>query len=142
MIVLLSIGWIFSFYVNVNVVYAMPDHITGNATTQPPNKDNSTNSNTPSVLHLSPVPLNNANNNDNSVSLPSTSEPSTNNKGDTNVATHDTSSNSDTHRTQHSTSTDSSNSNHHKDNNNSHDSSQKIINKIKQKLKVGDIPFP
>ena len=120
----------------------MPDHITGNATIQPPNKDNSTISNTPSVLRLSPVPLNNANNNDNSVSLPSTSEPSTNNKGDTNVATHDTSSNSDTHRTQHSTSTDSSNSNHHKDNNNSYDSSQKIINKIKQKLKVGDIPFP
>ena len=140
MIVLLSIGWIFSLYVNVNVVYAMPDHITGNATTQPLTKDNSTTSNTPSVLRSSPVPSNNVNNNDNSVSLPSTSEPSTNTKDDTNAAIHDTGSNSGTHRTQHSTGIDSSYSKHHKDNNNSHDSFQKMINK--QKLKVGDIPFP
>ncbi len=120
----------------------MPDNSTGNATTQPLTKDNSTISNTPSVLRLSPVPLNNANSNNNSVSLPSTSEPFANNKVHTNAATHDTGSNSGTYHTQHSTSIDNSNSNHHKDNNNSHDPLHNIINKSKQKLKVGDIPFP
>jgi len=140
MIILLSISSIFSLH--VNTLYAMPVNGTGNATTQPPNKDNGTTSNTPSVLRLSPVPLKNANINNNSVSLPPPAEPSTNNKGDTNAATHDTGSNSGTHRTQHSTSFDNSNSNHHKDNNNSYDPAQKIINKIKEKLKVGDIPFP
>ena len=36
----------------------------------------------------------------------------------------------------------SSTSDHHNDNTKSHDLAHKIINKIKQKFKVGDVPFP
>jgi len=68
----------------------------------------------------------------------STSEPSINNKADTNSAT---GSNSGTAHTHHGTSTGST-GNHHNDNTKSHDLAQKIINKIKQKFKVGDVPFP
>jgi hypothetical protein len=128
MILLVSISWIFSLH--VNALYATPDHSTVNATSQPLTNDNSTTSSVPSVLHLSSVPSNNV--------TSSTSEPSTNNKADTNSAT---GSNSGTAHTHHGTST-SSTSNHHNDNTKSHDLAQKIINKIKQKFKVGDVPFP
>ncbi len=128
MILTVSISWIFSS--NVNALYAMPDHSTGNATSQPLTKDNSTTSSAPSVLHLSSVPSNNG--------TSSTSEPSINNKADTNSAT---GSNSGTAHTHHGTSTGST-GNHHNDNTKSHDLAQKIINKIKQKFKVGDVPFP
>ncbi len=113
----------------------MSDRSTGNATSQPLTKDNSTTSSAPSVLHLSSVPSNNG--------TSSTSEPSINNKADTNSAT---SSNSGTAHTHHGTSTGSSTGsstgNHHNDNTKSHDLAQKIINNIKQKFKVGDVPFP
>ncbi len=112
----------------------MPVHSNGNATTQPLTKDNSTTtSNTPSVLRLSSVPSNNG--------TLSKSESSTNTKDNTNAAT---GSNSGTFDTHHGTSvsTGSTTGDHHKDNTNSHDLAQKIINKIKQKLKVGDVPFP
>jgi len=128
MILLVSISWIFSLH--VNALYATPDHSTGNATSQPLTNDNSTTSSAPSVLHLSSVPSNNG--------TSSTSEPSTNNKADTNSAT---GSNSGTAHTHHGTSTSSTN-NHDNDNTKSHDLAQKIINKIKQKIKVGDVPFP
>lgn len=131
MILLVSISWIFSLH--VNALYATPDHSTVNATSQPLTNDNSTTSSVPSVLHLSSVPSNNV--------TSSTSEPSTNNKADTNSAT---GSNSGTAHTHHGTSTSStsSTSNHHNDNTKSRDLAQKIINKIKQKFKVGDVPFP
>lgn len=131
MILLVSISWIFSLH--VNVLYATPDHSPGNATSQPLTNDNSTTSSAPSVLHLSTVPSNNG--------TSSTSEPSTNNKADTSSAT---SSNSGTAHQYHGTSTSStsSTSNHHNDNTKSHDLAHKIINKIKQKFKVGDVPFP
>ena len=127
MILLVSISWIFSLH-----VYATPDHGTGNATSQPLTNDNNTTSGVPSVLHLSSVPSNNG--------TSSTSEPSTN-KADANSAT---GSNSGTAHTHHGTGTGStsSTSNHHNDNTKSHDLAQKIINKIKQKFKVGDVPFP
>ena len=130
-IVVVSISLIFSSY--VNALYAMPVHSNGNATTQPLTKDNSTTSNTPSVLRLSTVPSNNG--------TLSKSESSTNTKDNTNAAT---GSNSGTFDTHHGTSvsTGSTTGDHHKDNTNSHDLAQKIINKIKQKLKVGDVPFP
>ena len=138
-IVVVSISLIFSSY--VNALYAMPVHSNGNATTQPLTKDNSTTSNTPSVLRLSSVPSNNG--------TLSKSDSSTNTKDNTNAAT---GSNSGTFDTHHGTSvstgsstgstTGSTTGNHHKDNSNSHDLAQKIINKIKQKLKVGDVPFP
>ena len=128
MILLVSISWIFSLH--VNALYAMPDHSTVNATSQPLTKDNSTTSSAPSVLHLSSVSSNNGT---------STSEPSTNNKADTNSAT---GSNSGTTHTHHGSSTSISTSNHHNDNTKSNDLAQKIINKIKQKFKVGDVPFP
>ncbi|HYT02514.1 MAG TPA: hypothetical protein VEL70_06355 [Candidatus Acidoferrum sp.] len=130
-IVVVSISLIFSSY--VNALYAMPVHSNGNATTQPLTKDNSTTSNTPSVLRLSSVPSNNG--------TLSKSESSTNTKDNTNAAT---GSNSGTFDTHHGTSvsTGSTTGDHHKDNTNSHDLAQKIINKIKQKLKVGDVPFP
>ena len=130
-IVVVSISLIFSSY--VNALYAMPVHSNGNATTQPLTKDNSTTSNTPSVLRLSSVPSNNG--------TLSKSESSTNTNDNTNAAT---GSNSGTFDTHHGTSvsTGSTTGDHHKDNTNSHDLAQKIINKIKQKLKVGDVPFP
>jgi hypothetical protein len=134
-IVVVSISLIFSSY--VNALYAMPVHSNGNATTQPLTKDNSTTSNTPSVLRMSSVPSNNG--------TLSKSESSTNTKDNTNAAT---GSNSGTFDTNHGTSvstssiTGSTTGDHHKDNTNSHDLAQKIINKIKQKLKVGDVPFP
>ena len=130
-IVVVSISLIFSSY--VNALYAMPVHSNGNATTQPLTKDNSTTSNTPSVLRLSTVPSNNG--------TLSKSESSTNTKDNTNAAT---GSNSGTFDTHHGTSvsTGSTTGDHHKDNTNSHDLAQKIINKIKQKLKVGDVRFP
>jgi len=130
-IVVVSISLIFSSY--VNALYAMPVHSNGNATTQPLTKDNSTTSNTPSVLRLSSVPSNNG--------TLSKSESSTNTKDNTNAAT---GSNSGTFDTHHGTSvsTGSTTGDHHRDNTNSHDLAQKIINKIKQKLKVGDVPFP
>jgi len=135
MIVVVSISLIFSLC--VNALYGMPDHSTGNATTQLLTKDNSTTSNTPSVLRLSPVPSNNG--------TLSTSEPSTNTKDNTNTLT---ASNSGTVQTHQGTSvgttgsTTTSSSDHHKDHAHSHDLAQKKINKIKQKLKVGDVPFP
>ena len=110
----------------------MPVHSNGNATTQPLTKDNSTTSNTPSVLRLSSVPSNNG--------TLSKSDSSTNTKDNTNAATGSTSGTLDTH---HGTSVSTgSTGDHHRDNTNSHDLAQKIINKIKQKLKVGDVPFP
>jgi len=139
MIVVVSISLIFSLC--VNALYGMPDHSTGNATTQLLTKDNSTTSNTPSVLRLSPVPSNNG--------TLSTSEPSTNTKDNTNTLTASNSGTVQTHQgtsvgTTGSTtgSTTTSSSDHHKDNAHSHDLAQKIKNKIKQKLKVGDVPFP
>jgi hypothetical protein len=130
-IVVVSISLIFSSY--VKALYAMPVHSDGNATPQPLTKDNSTTSNTPSVLRLSPVPSNNG--------TLSKSESSTKTKDNTNAAT---GSNSGTFDTHHGTSvsTGSTTGDHHKDNTNSLDLAQKIINKIKQKLKVGDVPFP
>jgi hypothetical protein len=135
MIVVVSISVIFSLC--VNALYAMPDHSTGNTTIQPLSKDNSTTSNTPSVLRLSPVPSNNG--------TLSTSEPSTNTKDNTNALSGSNSGTVHTHQgnsmgTTGSTTT--SSSDHHKDNTNSQDLAQKIINKIKQNLKVGDVPFP
>jgi hypothetical protein len=139
MIVVVSISLIFSL--SVNALYGMPDHSIGNATTQTLSKYNSTTSNTPSVLRLSPVPSNNG--------TSSTSEPSTNTKDNTNTLTASNSEPVHTHQgssvaTTGSTtgSTTASSSDHHKDNANSHDLAQKIINKIKQNLKVGDVPFP
>jgi hypothetical protein len=141
MILLVSISWIFSLH--VNALYAMPDHSTVNATSQPLTKDNSTTSSAPSVLHLSSVSSNNG--------TSSTSGPSTNNQADTNSATGSNSGTTHTHRgtntststsTSSSTSSTSSTSNHHNDNTKSNDLAQKIINKIKQKFKVGDVPFP
>ena len=135
MIVVVSISLIFSLC--VNALYGMPDHSTGNATTQLLTKDNSTTSNTPSVLRLSPVPSNNG--------TLSTSEPSTNTKDNTNTLT---ASNSGTVQTHQGTSvgttgsTTTSSSDHHKDKAHSHDLGQKIINRIKKNLKVGDVPFP
>jgi hypothetical protein len=128
-IVVVSISLIFSSY--VNALYAMPIQSNGNATLQP--LTNSTTSNTPSVLRFSSVPSNNG--------TLSKSESSTNTKDNTNAATGSNSGTLDTH---HGTSlnTGSSTGDHHKDNTNSHDLAQKIINKIKQKLKVGDVPFP
>jgi hypothetical protein len=125
MVFLVSISWIFSLY--VNALYAMPYT---NATAQPLTKDNSTTSSAPSVLRLSPVPVNNGT---------TTSQSSTNNKVNTNADTHGS---HDSHSIDTSTSSTSSTSNHNKDNMNSHDLAHKIINKIKQKFKVGDIPFP
>ena len=132
-IILVSIISIFSLH--VNTLYAVPDNGTGNTTTQPLTEDNNSTSNTPSVLHLSP--LNNTNTNNNALST-ATSESSNGNNANSNAFTHDTSSNSAAHHTHYGTSR-----NQHKDNsNNSHDLTNKIINKSKQKLKVGDIPFP
>ncbi|HET7147280.1 MAG TPA: hypothetical protein VFI73_02165 [Candidatus Nitrosopolaris sp.] len=108
----------------------MPDQGIGNATSQTLTKDNATTASAPSVLHLSSVPSNNA--------TSSTSEPSPHNNADTNSAT---GSNSGTSHTHHSTSTSSTNT-HHNDNTKSHDLAKQIINKIKQKFKVGDVPFP
>jgi hypothetical protein len=125
-----SISLIFSLC--VNALYAMPSNSTGNATTQPLTKDNSTVSNTPSVLRQSPIPSNNG-----TLSI---SEPSTNTKDNPNALT---GSNSGTVHTHQGTSLSSAGSSeHHKDKTNSHDLAQKIINKIKQNLKVGDVPFP
>lgn len=129
MILLVSISWIFSLH-----VYATPDHSTSNATSQPLTNDNSTTSGVPSVLHLSSVPSNNG--------TSSTSEPSTNNKADANSATGSNSGTAHTHHDTGTSSTSSSTSTHHNDNTKSHDLAQKIINKIKQKFKVGDVPFP
>lgn len=133
MIVVASIGLIFSSC--VNALYGMPDHGTSNSTT--PSKDNSTISNTPSVLRLSPVQSNNG--------TLSTSGPSSNTKDNTNTLTASNSGTVHTHQGTNVASTGSttgSSSDHHKDNANSHDLAQKIINKIKQNLKVGDVPFP
>jgi hypothetical protein len=146
MILLVSISWIFSLH---NALYAMPDHSTGNATSQPLTKDSTTTSSAPSVLHLSSVPSNNGtsstsepstnNKADTNSATSSTSEPSTNNKADTNSAI---SSNSGTAHTHHGSSTSSTSNHHHNDNTKSSDLAHKIINKIKQKFKVGDVPFP
>ena len=131
-IAIILLGFIFSSY--VNALYAFPNHGTSNATTTPLlTKDNSTTSNTPSVLHMSSVPSNNG--------TLSTSEPSTNAKDKSNAAT---GSNSEMFHTHHGTSVgtigSSTGSSDH--NTNSHDLAHKIINKIKQKVKVGDVPFP
>jgi len=135
-IAIILLGFIFSSY--VNALYAFPNHSTSNATTTPLlTKDNSTTSNTPSVLHMFSVPPNNG--------TLSTSELSTNAKDKSNAAT---SSNSEMFHTHHGTSVgtigsstgSSTGSSDH--NTNSHDLAHKIINKIKQKLKVGDVPFP
>lgn len=134
-IAIILLGFIFSSF--VNALYAFPNHSTSNATTTPLTKDNSTTSNTPSVLHMSSVPSNNG--------TLSTSEPSTNTKDKSNAAT---GSNSEMFHTHHGTSIgttgsstgSSTGSNDY--NTNSHDLAHKIINKIKQKLKVGDVPFP
>jgi DNA-binding NarL/FixJ family response regulator len=65
------------------------------------------------------------------------SESSNGNNSNSN-ATHDTSSNSVTHLTHHG-----AGRNQYKDNSNNSDGvTNIIINKSKQKLKVGDIPFP
>ena len=128
MIFLVSISWI--SLLHVNTIYGMPDQGTGNATTQELTKDNSTTSNTPFVLRLSPIALNNTNSSDNPLSAPSTSEPPTSKKVDSNASLHDSGSNS---RTDHI---------HHKDHNNSDGLGLNITKKVKQKLKVGDIPFP
>jgi hypothetical protein len=128
-IILVSIISIFSLH--ENTLYAVPNNGTGNTTTQPLTEDNNSTSNTPSVIHLSP--LNNTNTNNNALST-ATSESSNGNNANSN----DTGSNSATHHAHYGTSR-----NQHKDNsNNSHDLTNKIINKSKQKLKVGDIPFP
>ena len=120
----------------------MPDHSSRNATTQPLTEDNSS-SDTPSVLHLVTVPLNNdTNNKNNSPFPPSTPGPSSI-KPASNAANYDTSSNSETHHIHRGNiATTSSSDNHHKDKNNSHDLGQKITKEVRQKLKVGDIPFP
>jgi hypothetical protein len=109
--------------------------------------DNGTSPN-PSVLRLSPAPSNG-----NNSALPS-STPSTpiGPKGDANTTDHGTttgtvhahrSTNIDTTSTFSSTSTSSSSgTDHQKKASDSGVLAQKIINKIKQKLKVGDIPFP
>jgi hypothetical protein len=130
-IVVVSISLIFSSY--VNALYAMPVHSNGNATKQPLTKDNSTTSNTPSVLRLSSVPSNNG--------TLSKSESSANTKDNTNAAIGSISGTFDNHHGT-SVSTGSTTGDHHKANTNSYDLAQKIINKIKQKLKVGDVPFP
>jgi hypothetical protein len=126
-IAIILLGFIFSSY--VNALYAFPNHSTSNSTTT---KDNSTTSNTPSVLHMSSVPSNNGT---------LTSEPSTNTKDKSNAAT---GSNSEMFHTHHGTSigTTGSSTGSGDQNTNSHDLAHKIINKIKQKLKVGDVPFP
>ena len=119
----------------------MPDHSSRNATTQPLTEDNSS-SNTRSVLHLFTVPLaNDTNSKNNSLFPPSTPGPS-NIKPTSNAANYDTSSNSGTHHIHRGNIVTSSSDNHHKDKNNSHDLGQKITKDVRQKLKVGDIPFP
>ncbi|MGB6591123.1 MAG: hypothetical protein WBE68_06415 [Candidatus Nitrosopolaris sp.] len=109
-----------------------------NSTTQTLTEDNNNTSNTPSVIRLSPlILLNNTNTNNNTLST-ATSESSNGNNSNSNAFTHDTSSNSVTNHAHYGTGR-----NQYKDNsNNSHDLTNKIINKSKQKLKVGDIPFP
>ena len=127
-IILVSIISIFSLH--ENTLFAVPNNGTGKTTTQPLTEDNNSTSNTPSVLHLSP--LNNTNTSNIALSR-ATSESSNGNNANSSAFTHDTGSNSAHHTPR----------NQHKDiSNNSHDLTNKIINKSKQKLKVGDIPFP
>ena len=134
-IILVSISSIFSLH--VSTLYAVPNNDTSNSTTQTLAEDNNSTSNTPSVLRLSPlILLNNTNTNNNTLST-ATSESSNGNNSNSNAFTHDTS-NSVTNHAHYDTGR-----NQYKDNsNNSHDLTNKIINKSKQKLKVGDIPFP
>jgi hypothetical protein len=130
-IILVSISSIFSFH--VNTVYAVPDNGSGYATAQALAKDNNNTSNTPSVIRLSP-----GTNTDSNALSPTTSESSNGSNANPNASIQDTGS----IRTHH-THDGSSSGNHHKDNSNkSHDLAHNIISKIKQKLKVGDIPFP
>jgi hypothetical protein len=137
--VLVTTIWISSLL--VNTIYAMPDHSTRNATTQLPTEDNST-SDTPSVLHLVTVPLNNDTNSENNSLFPPSTPGSSSIKPASNAANYDTSSNSGTHHIHRGIIATSSSDNHHKDKNNSHDLGQKITKEVRQKLKVGDIPFP
>ena len=67
---------------------------------------------------------------------PATSESSNGSNSNSNVFTHDTSSNSVTHHAHYGTGR-----NQYKDNSKL-SLTNKIINKSKQKLEVGDIPFP
>jgi hypothetical protein len=121
----------------LNILQAMPDPKKlqlVQITSSPSNNDSNLTS-TPSVLPLS-FPLDNSNNSSNALSPSSTLESSSSDKVFSNDPTHNTGSNSGTHHIHRGISI-SSNIDH-----NSHDRTQKIINKVKQKLKVGDIPFP
>jgi len=138
MIILVSTSPIFSFH--PNTLYAAPANATrsDNATTQTIAKDNNNTSTTPSVILLSPVPLNRTNVDNNTLSS-TTSESSNGNNANPNAPIHDTGSNRGTHHTHDG----ASSINQHKNSSNkSHDVVHKILNKIKHKLKVGDIPFP
>jgi hypothetical protein len=101
--------------------------------------DNSTSPN-PSVLRLSPAPLNG------SDSVPPSSTPSTPTgpKADTHSGTNldSTSTSSASGSGSGTSSSGSTSSDHQKKDSYSGVPAQKIINKIKQKFKVGDIPFP
>ena len=136
--VLVTTIWISSSL--VNTVYAMQDHSSRNSTTQPLTEDNGS-SDTPSVLHLLHPLANDTNSKNNSLFPPSTPGPSSI-KAASNAANYDTSSNSGTHHIHRGNIATSSSDNHHKDKNNSHDLGQKITKEVRQKLKVGDIPFP
>lgn len=132
MIVLVSISLLL---IQVKTLYALSNH--GILS------DNSTSPN-PSVLRLSPAPLNGSN----SVLPSSTSSTPTGPKSDTNTTDHGTTTGSfpthggtniDSASTISSTST---HTDHQKKDSDSGLFAQKIISKIKQKFKVGDIPFP
>jgi len=148
-ILLVSLWHIFS--AQINTLQAMQDsklqlaQITSSAS----NNNNDSNSNTtststPSVLPLSPVPLNNSSISSNLPSPSSKLGSSSSNKVFSNDPTHDTGSNSGTHHTHHgiSISSSSSSSSSSSIKHNSHDTTQNIINKVKERLKAGDIPFP
>lgn len=125
------------FSLHVNTLYAVPNNDTSNTTTQTAIDNNNGTANTPSALRLSPLILLNTTNTYNNTSSTAASESSNGNNSNSN-ATHDTSSNSVTHLTHHG-----AGRNQYKDNSNNSDGvTNIIINKSKQKLKVGDIPFP
>jgi cytoskeletal protein RodZ len=142
-ILLVSIWSISSL--QVNILHAMPDakELQLSQITPSPSNNSSNITNTPSVLPLSSLPLDNSSNSSNSPSPSSTLESPSSNKVFSNDPTHDTGSNSGTHHTHHGISISSSISSISSSiKHNSHESTQKIINKVKERLKVGDIPFP
>ena len=101
--------------------------------------DNSTSPN-PSVLRLSPAPLNSSDTVPPSSTLSTPTGPKADTHSGTNIDSTSTSSASGSGSG--TSSSGSTSSDHQKKDSDSGVTAQKIINKIKQKFKVGDIPFP